>query len=127
MSRKTIGESPLENTWVSPVPVEDKVEPTQAKTKLNSHPSRKLTPSSENAKQRLTVQISEDVIERAKNAVYWTRGLTLAQLTEDALEQALANLEGSSVIYDEEGNQLKQKGNEFPHRKEDLKSGRPVK
>jgi len=53
--------------------------------------------------------------------------LPLAQLTENALEQALANLEGSNVIYDEDGNQLKQKGDGFPHRKEDLKSGRPVK
>ncbi|MCC5833080.1 MAG: hypothetical protein JJU12_08600 [Chlamydiales bacterium] len=125
MSRKTIGESPFD-TVVPPKRDEEKLEPVQPQTKLNGHSLRKPTPN-ENAKQRLTVQISEDVIERAKNAVYWTRGLTLAQLTENALEQALANLEGSSVIYDENGNQLKRKGDEFPQRKEDLKSGRPVK
>lgn len=36
-------------------------------------------------KQRITVQISEDVIERIKNAVYWTPGLTLASLAERSL------------------------------------------
>lgn len=125
MSRKTIGESPFDRV-IPPKLDGETLEPGQVQTKLNGHSSRKPTPN-ENAKQRLTVQISEDVIERAKNAVYWTRGLTLAQLTENALEQALTNLEGNSVIYDENGNQLKKKGDGFPYRKEDLKSGRPVK
>src|SRR5690606_31275565 len=96
--RKTIGESPFDRV-IPPKLDGETLEPGQVQTKLNGHSSRKPTPN-ENAKQRLTVQISEDVIERAKNAVYWTRGLTLAQLTENALEQALANLEGNSVIYE---------------------------
>lgn len=37
----------------------------------------KISPKS-SKKQRIIVQISEDVIERIKNAVYWTPGLTLA-------------------------------------------------
>ena len=78
-------------------------------------------------KQRLTVQISEDVIERAKNAVYWTRGLTLAQLTEEALEKAVSLLEKNSVIYDDKtGEPLKNKGQPFPERKHELKTGRPI-
>jgi len=78
--------------------------------------------------QRLTIQISEDVIERAKNAVYWTRGLTLAQLTEDAIEKAVRALEKNSVVYDDKtGKPLKDKGDAFPKRKEDLKSGRSLK
>ena len=36
------------------------------------------------SKQRITVQISVDVIERIKNAVYWTPGLTLTSLAEEA-------------------------------------------
>ena len=67
-------------------------------------------------------------IERAKNAVYWTRGLTLAQLMEESLNKAISSLEKTSVIYDDKtGSPLKNKGEEFPQRKEDLKSGRPVK
>lgn len=124
MSRKTIGESPFD-TLLSPESTEIQKEPSQPHKKLNGYPPKVAARG--NSKQRLTVQISENIIERAKNAVYWTRGLTLAQLTEKALEQVLEGLEGGSVIYDESGSQLKKKGDRFPERKEDLKSGRPVK
>lgn len=80
-----------------------------------------------NNKQRLTVQISEEIIDKAKNAVYWTRGLTIAKLTEEALKKEIKNLEKDSIIYDDDtGRRLKEKGDGFPHRKEDLKSGRPI-
>lgn len=124
MSRKTIGESPFD-TLVAPK--EETREETKPVKALNGNGSQKPT-SPTNNKQRLTVQISEDVIERAKNAVYWTRGLTLAQLTEEALEKAIKGLEKSSVIYDDSTEKpLKEKGEVFPKRKENLKSGRPVK
>lgn len=64
-------------------------------------------------KQRITVQISEEVIERIKNAVYWTPGLTLASLAEEALAKAVDQLE-------------KEKGAHFPKRKDELKTGRPI-
>jgi len=64
-------------------------------------------------KQRITVQISVDVIERLKNAVYWTPGLTLASLAEDAFSKAVDDLE-------------KEKEAKFPKRKEELKTGRPI-
>lgn len=124
MARQTIGESPFD-TLVAPK--EETREETKHVKALNGNGSQKPT-SPTNNKQRLTVQISEDVIERTKNAVYWTRGLTLAQLTEEALEKAIKGLEKSSVIYDDStGKPLKDKGDAFPKRKEDLKSGRPVK
>lgn len=67
------------------------------------------------------------MIERAKNAVYWTRGLTLAQLTEEALEKAVSTLENNNVIYDDKtGNSLKEKRDPFPKRDNELKPGRPV-
>lgn len=64
-------------------------------------------------KQRITVQISVDVIERLKNAVYWTPGLTLASLAEDAFSKAVDQLE-------------EEKEAPFPKRKEELKTGRPI-
>lgn len=89
---------------------------------------KELIESNGQLKQRLTVQISADILERAKNAVYWTRGLTLAQLTEQALEKVIASLEKGSTIYDDQtGEALKSKGDSFPERREELKSGRPVK
>lgn len=68
----------------------------------------------DNAKDRMTVQINREVIERVKDAVYWTPGLTVAQLTEEALEHALDRLE-------------KKNGKTFEKRKSELKPGRPVK
>ncbi len=64
-------------------------------------------------KQRITVQISVDVIERVKNAVYWTPGLTLAALAEEALSKAVDELEGKN-------------GEAFSKRKDELKTGRPL-
>lgn len=64
-------------------------------------------------KQRITVQISLDVIERTKNAVYWTPGLTLASLAEEAFSKAVDKLE-------------KERKAPFPKRKEELKTGRPI-
>lgn len=123
MSRKTIGESPFD-TLIAPKE-EPQKEVKSSKT-LNGNDT-KQPPSPMNNKQRLTVQISEDVIERAKNAVYWTRGLTLAQLTEEALEKTVSSLEKNSVIYDDKtGEPLKNKGSSFPKRTHELKSGRPI-
>jgi len=65
-------------------------------------------------KQRITVQISAEVIERVKNAVYWTPGLTLAKLAEDALTAYVNVME-------------RNKGHAFIPRKEELTCGRPLK
>lgn len=64
-------------------------------------------------KQRITIHLSLDLIERVRNAVYWTPGLTIASMTEEALEKALLELE-------------KKRNAPFPQRKEELKTGRPV-
>jgi len=118
MSRKTIGENPLD-TLLAPSEPQEKKPSTKQQTAVESNGY---------LKHRLTVQISSEVLERAKNAVYWTRGLTLAQLTEKALEKAIASLEKSAAVFDDEtGEPLKIRGESFPERREQLKSGRPVK
>jgi hypothetical protein len=53
-------------------------------------------------------------MDRAKNAVYWTPGLTLADLAAEALSGALEKLE-------------KKRGEPFPARTSELKGGRPMK
>lgn len=65
-------------------------------------------------KERLTVHLPVDLIDRVKNAVYWTPGLTLAGLAEEALTAAVEKLE-------------RQRGEPFPPRKAELKGGRPLK
>jgi RNA polymerase-binding transcription factor DksA len=124
MSRKTIGESPFDSLITTPTEEPEANSPKKAKVNSNRDESK----SDGTAKQRLTVQISDEVVERAKNAVYWTRGLTLAQLTEQALEKALNSIENSSVIFcDKTGEPIKKKGEPYPKREDSLKSGRPVK
>lgn len=98
--RTTIGASPLD-ALIPPSPSRTAVaEPEEAKT----------APS----KVRATFHLPVDVTERAKNAVYWTPGLTLADLAAQALSDALDRME-------------KKRGEPFPRRKADLKGGRPMK
>lgn len=123
MSRKTIGESPFDSLITTPTEEPETKSPKNSK--INGHDNLKR---GNGTKQRLTVQISDEVVERAKNAVYWTRGLTLAQLTEQALEKTLVALEKNTAIFDDKtGNPLKEKGQPFPERTEELKTGRPIK
>ena len=65
------------------------------------------------AKERMTVQISRDTIERVKDCVYWNR-LTVAQFVEEALEAALKAAE-------------KDNGRPFQKRRSELKPSRPTK
>jgi predicted DNA binding CopG/RHH family protein len=107
--RQTIGENPLdglfqtsiENNGASVAVFEEE----EQAPKIRQKSSRK---------QRITVQISEDVIERIKNAVYWTPGLTLASLAEEAFTKVVDVLE-------------EEREAPFPKRKEELKTGRPIK
>ncbi|MCK9463978.1 MAG: hypothetical protein M0R80_30545 [Proteobacteria bacterium] len=63
---------------------------------------------------RLAVAIPPELLERAKNAVFYTPGLTLAALTEVALVAQLDRLE-------------KRNGGPYPARTSALRVGRPVR
>jgi hypothetical protein len=114
MKRKTIGETP----WDAVVPPKETSAAAPPKKGTNvSVKKTRTTPASPTRtvrKERLTVHLSVDVIERAKNAVFWTPGLTLARMAEEALQKALEGLE-------------KAHGGPFAHRKAELKGGRPMK
>lgn len=105
--RQTIGENPLDSLFEVASPNGNSVAVLNGE---GASPQQKPKPSK---KQRITVQISVDVIERLKNAVYWTPGLTLASLAEDAFSKAVDQLE-------------EEKEAPFPKRKEELKTGRPI-
>jgi len=108
--RKTIGENPLDSvipgssTATSAATVEAEPEA----------PARPAGRSHSRAKQRLTVHLPLDLIDRVKNAVYWTPGLTLARLAEEALAEAVDLLE-------------EERGEPFPPREDELRGGRPLK
>jgi hypothetical protein len=65
-------------------------------------------------KQRFTVHLTEELINDIKNAVFWTPGLTISDLVESALLQAIEAME-------------KKLGEKFPQRTQGLKGGRPIK
>jgi hypothetical protein len=66
------------------------------------------------AKERATCQLPVELTERVRDAVYWTPGATLAGFFEEALKRHLEHLE-------------KKRGEPFPHRSGQLKTGRPIK
>ena len=103
--RSDIGDNPLDNMIPYTPTKQETKEKKRAPQKGKSHPAKQLTNA---LKERLTIQISKDVVEKTKDAVYWTPGLTVAQLTEEALIEALKKLE-------------KRNGESFPNRKEELK------
>ncbi|CCM10672.1 Putative uncharacterized protein (plasmid) [Cardinium endosymbiont cEper1 of Encarsia pergandiella] len=107
--RQTIGENPLDSL-IQPVSGNERSKSISDSNERFKYSVQKPPKSS---KQRLTVQISKDVIERLKNAVYWTPGLTLASLAEEAFSKAIDRLESS-------------RKSSFPRRDQELKTGRPL-
>jgi hypothetical protein len=72
-----------------------------------------MSPKEPPGKKNLAVVISADIVERAKNIVYWTPGVTLAGLVEEGLEKAVERRERAN-------------GGPFKERPADLQRGRPV-
>lgn len=106
-ARKTIGENPLD-ALITP---KEERKPRTAGPREASEPPQEAP---KGGKERLTVHLPLEVIDRAKNAVYWSPGLTLAGLAESAFVKALEKLE-------------KENGGPFAPRKGELRGGRPMK
>lgn len=75
----------------------------------SSHPVSSLA---ESRKQRVTITLPVALLERLRNAVYWTGHGPLARLISDALDDAVTHMEQSN-------------GKPFPQRLAPLKRGRP--
>jgi hypothetical protein len=66
------------------------------------------------ARQKITVHLRPDVIERVKNAAYWNPRLTISAIAEAGIINALEKVE------DENGGPYRQ-------REQELRGGRPMK
>jgi len=62
---------------------------------------------------RRTFLVDLEAVERARNAVYWTPGMTLAELVSSALHEKVDKMEGCQ-------------GSTFEHREAELQGGRPL-
>lgn len=111
--RKTIGANPLDAVIPFPPTSQAKAK-SQASSRAPQKTTQAKAPQAKAKKQRLTVHVTEELSNRVKNAVYWTPGLTLASLAEDALSGLVDQLE-------------KERGGAFPQRTAELKGGRPLK
>jgi hypothetical protein len=76
------------------------------------HTPEGISPLGRRSRQRLTVFLPTSLLDRLRNAVYWTGTRPLAQIIGDALEQAVTDMEQAN-------------GGTFPQRLAPLKPGRP--
>jgi len=100
--RETTGDSPLD-AMVGPVP------PKGNATLAVAEPEPPRP-----AKERLTLHLPVEVMERPKHDLFWMPGLALADLAAQALTDAVDRLE-------------KERGEAFPSQKTDRKGGRAMK
>lgn len=64
-------------------------------------------------REKLTVHLTHDLIERVKNAAYWNPRLTIASIAELGVKYAIEQVE-------------KEHGGPYPQRESELKGGRPI-
>jgi predicted DNA binding CopG/RHH family protein len=76
---------------------------------INSSAAASLSRS---RKQRVTITLPQSLLERLRNAVYWTGHGPLARLIAEALDDAVTQMEQAN-------------GQAFPRRLAPLKRGRP--
>lgn len=115
-TRKTIGTNPLDAVVpdlrniksAPPLPVSDELIGNSTSAPGSN------TGEDPNRKERLTIHLSAGLINRIKNAVFWTPGLTLADMGETALTVLVDELESEH-------------GGPFESRTSELKGGRPLK
>jgi hypothetical protein len=71
-----------------------------------------VTASADSHNQRVTIVLPTTLIERLRNAIYWTEQCTMARVIADAIHDVVAEMEHTN-------------GGTFPPRLTPLKRGRP--
>jgi hypothetical protein len=65
-------------------------------------------------RQKLTVHLWTELVERVKNAAYWNPRLTIASIVEMGIYDAIERIE-------------KEYGGPYPRRESEIRGGRPMK
>lgn len=79
-----------------------------------SEPQPQPVPTPPEGRQKLTVHLEADIVNRVKNAAYWNPRLTIARIAERGIRLALREVE-------------KDHGGAYPQREGELVGGRPIK
>jgi hypothetical protein len=102
--KKTVGSNPLEAYLAA----------TSSVKKTSPLAEPLIAEQLNEKKQRITIHLTVDLIEKMKNVVFWEPGMTLTAFAQEALEKAVHQLE-------------KKRGESYPERKNrSLKGGRPL-
>ena len=65
-------------------------------------------------RQKLTIHLNDDLVNRVKNAAYWNPRLTIARIAERGIRKALEEVE-------------RENRGPYPQRESELVGGRPIK
>lgn len=91
-------------------PASDRRHPLREKAKLR--PTGPALDRRLEARERLTVKLRAEIINRLRNAVFYTPGLTINGFIENCIVSVVGEME-------------KKRGSAFPERTENLRAGRP--
>jgi hypothetical protein len=112
-SRRALGDDPLDAV----IPGSGGSDRKQERTNVSRPAAPRLsrTAPAKVQKTRATFHLPIDLLEEARDVVYWVPGLTMANLTEEALRREIQRIKD-----------VRNDGQDFPTRESDLKRGRPV-
>lgn len=112
-SRRALGDDPLDAV----IPDSGENDREQANAQGSRPTSTRSSRSSpeRTQKTRATFHLPIDLLEEARDVVYWVPSLTMANLTEEALRREIQRIKD-----------VRNNGENFPSRQGDLKRGRPV-
>lgn len=112
-SRRALGDDPFEA--IIPQSGENVRQQENAReSRSPASRSARSTPA-RTQKTRATFHLPVELLEEARDVVYWVPGLTMANLTEEALRREIQRIKDA-----------RNNGENFPSREGDLKRGRPV-
>ena len=113
-SRRALGDDPLDA--VIPGGGESKRQQQQQTTGAKPDAARSAGSAPARVqKTRATFHLPIALLEEARDVVYWVPGLTMANLTEEALKREIQRIKD-----------VRNAGEDFLPRESDLKRGRPV-
>lgn len=112
-SRRALGDDPFDAVIPASGDNEEDKQVTQGSQPAARSSSRAAPARVQ--KTRATFHLPVDLLEEARNVVYWVPGLTMANLTEEALRREIQRIK-----------EMRNAGEDFPARESDIKRGRPV-
>lgn len=114
-SRRALGTDPFDAVIPTSGASEQEQQGVEGSQSASARSSRPAAPPARVQKTRATFHLPVDLLEEARDVVYWVPGLTMATLTEEALRREIQRIKD-----------VRNAGEDFPTRESDLKRGRPV-